>query len=132
MIELEIFWQEIIDMDEERLQTMYFAHEHRLPSESDGPKPIIVRFTSFEERDMVLSNAPKLAGGRRRIITDLPVQMKKERARLAKVAYRIHKEEKIQTRIKDKGLDGYLEVRKDETHDWTKDTISITESVKMW
>ena len=90
-------------MDEKMVRNMYFAHVHRLPSESDGPKSIIVRFTSFKEMDMVLSNAPKLAGSSRRIVKDLPVQMEKERARLAKVAYRIRKEENIQTRIKDKG-----------------------------
>ena len=41
--------------------------------------------------------------------------MKKERAGLAKVAYPILKEEKMQTRIKDKGMDVYLEVRNDES-----------------
>ena len=49
-----------------------------------------------------------------------PVQMKNERGRLAKVAYKIRKEEKMQTRIKDKGLEVYLEVRKDENDLWAK------------
>ena len=61
----------------------------------------------------MLSNAYKLVGSKRRIIADWPVQMKNERGRLSKIAYRIRKDELLQTRIKDKGLDVYLEVRKD-------------------
>ena len=57
------------------------------------------------------SNAYKLAGSKRRIIAAWPVQMKNERKRLSKIAYRIRNDELLQTRIKDKGLDVYLEVR---------------------
>lgn len=100
-----------LEMEEEKVQSMYFAHAHRLPSNSrEGPRPLIVRFTSFEERESVLAHAPKLAGTRRRIVSDLPVPMKKERARLAKQAYDIRKKEGLQTRIKDKGLEVYLEI----------------------
>ena len=35
--------------------------------------------------------------------------------KLAKIAFGVRKNEKLQTRIKDKGLDVYLQVRKDET-----------------
>lgn len=109
-----------LNLDYSRVSNMYFAHGHRLPSKSPGPKPIILRFTSYGDRDLVLSNAYKLGGSRRRIIADWPVQMKNERGRLAKVAFKIRKEEKLQTRIKDKGLDVFLEVRKDEKEKWAK------------
>lgn len=109
-----------LNLDYSRVSKMYFAHGHRLPSKSPGPKPIILRFTNYGDRDLVLSNAYKLGGSRRRIIADWPVQMKNERGRLAKVAYKIRKEEKMQTRIKDKGLEVYLEVRKDENDLWAK------------
>lgn len=109
-----------LNLDYSRVSNMNFAHGHRLPSKSPGPKPIILRFTNYGDRDLVLSNAYKLGGSRRRIIADWPVQMKNERGRLAKVAYKIRKEEKMQTRIKDKGLEVYLEVRKDENDSWAK------------
>ena len=72
-------------------------------------------------QNMLMANAYKLAGSRRRTLPDLPVAMKKERGRLAKEAYRIRKKnEKLHTRIRDKGLEKYLEVRKEKTDSWVK------------
>lgn len=107
-------------LDEDRIQNMYFAHGHRLPSKGDGPRPIILRFTSYDDREHILANAKKLAGSRRRILVDLPVGMKKERDRLAKIAYGIRHNEQLQTRIRDRGLDLYLQVRGDENEQWVK------------
>ena len=72
-----------------------------------------MRFAAYEDRELVLANAYKLAGTKRKILSDLPVVMKKERGRLASEAYKIRHDEELQTRIKDKGLDVYLEVRKE-------------------
>ncbi|MCG8112754.1 MAG: hypothetical protein N0E59_18510 [Candidatus Thiodiazotropha taylori] len=108
-------------MDIHTVHRMQFIHGHRLPSESSkGPKPIILRFVSFADRELVLSNAYQLAGSKRRIVSDLPVVMKKERNRLSKEAYKIRHEEKLKTRIKDKGLDIFVQVRKDEDHEWVR------------
>ena len=109
-----------LQLDYERVNNMYFVHYHRIPSKSPGPKPIILRFCQYQDRDLVLSNAYKLAGSKRRIIPDWPVIMKNERGRLAKVAYKIRMEEKLKTRIKDKGLEVYLEVRKDDKSEWLR------------
>ena len=117
---LKNLFVDVLNIEYSRVSNMYFAHGHRLPSNNPGPKPIILRFTNYGDRDLVLSNAYKLGGSKRRIIADWPVQMKNERGRLAKVAYKIRKEEKLQTRIKDKGLEVYLEVRKDEKDSWAK------------
>ena len=46
--------------------------------------------------------------------------MKIERNRIANIAYQIRKGEELQTRIKDKGLDLYLEVRKDKNAKWVR------------
>ena len=45
-----------------------------------------MHFTSYENREIVLANARKLAGSSR-IIPDLPVIMRKERGKLSKEAY---------------------------------------------
>lgn len=104
-----------------RVDNMYFAHGHRLPSKSNrGPRPIIIRFTSYGDRGLVLSNAPKLAGTKRRIVSDLPVVMKEARGELAKEAFKIRHEENLQTRIKEQGLKVYLEVRKNSTDSWVR------------
>lgn len=69
-----------------------------------------------------MSNAPKLAGSRRRILSDLPVKMKEQRGKLAKEAYKIRHEEELQTRIREQGLEVFLEVRKDRNQSWEKRT----------
>ena len=110
-----------LGIDPYTVDNMYFVHGHRLPTEKEeGPKPVILRFAHYGDRDIVLSNAYKLAGTKRRILSDLPVSMKKERRRLAKEAFHIRKNEDLQTRIKEKGLSVYLEVRKEKADDWVK------------
>lgn len=118
-----IFVQDL-KLDSYRVNDMYIAHAHRLPSENKGgPKPLIMRFAAYEDRELVLSNAYKLAGTKRRIVSDLPVVMKKERGRLATAAYKIRHDEELQTRIKDKGLDVFLEVRKESSDNWVKRVV---------
>lgn len=109
-----------------RVESMQFNHGHRMPSEATGaPKPMILWFASYADRDMVLSQSFKLAGTRRRIVTDLPVSMKKERNRLAKEAFKIRKGEKLQTRIREKGLSVFLQVRRDENKSWAKRDVPV-------
>lgn len=117
---LKTLFLDDLGLDYDRVNNMYFVHSHRMPSKSPGPKPVILRFCQYQDRDLVLSKSYKLAGSKRRIISDLPVIMKAERARLAKIAYKIRKDEKLKTRIKDKGLDVYLEVRKDDKDQWIR------------
>ena len=86
---------DVLDISASRVDGMFFMNGHRLPSEpASGPRPVLIKFCSFEDREIVLSKAY-----RRRILTDLPVVMKRERGRLAKQAYKIRQDEKLQTRI---------------------------------
>ena len=84
---------------------MCFMNGHRYPSRGAGPNPIILHFTSFDDRELVSSHAKNLLNTKKRILTDLPVSMKKKRDRIAKLAYEIRQTENLQTRIKNKGLD---------------------------
>lgn len=114
---------EDLKIDRDTVERMKFAHGHRIPSRGNGPRPIIMRFASYQDRELVLRNAKMLAGTQRRIVVDLPEPMKRERNKLAKVAYEIRKSEKLQTRIKDKGLKVELEVRKGPTDRWEKRNV---------
>lgn len=114
------FFVSELKIDAEAAQRIYFVHGHRFPTESEGPKPIIIRFSSFDDRELILSHAKNLLKTKKRILIDLPVVMKRERGRLAKIAFEIRKTEKLQTRIKDKGLDLYIEVRKERADTWVK------------
>ena len=112
-----------LKLDEEGVRNMYFAAGHRVPTKAASPKPIIIRCTSLEDRDLILSESKNYGGLKKRVVIDWPKDMKEERSRLAKIAYEIRKSEKQQTRIKDKGLEVFLEVRKDETEKWKKRAV---------
>ena len=116
-----------LGIEEEKAQSIHFVNGHRYPTKSGGPNPIILRFTCWDDRELVLSQAKNLLNTRKRILTDLPVQMKLERDRLAKAAYKIRKEENLQTRIRDKGLDLYLEVRKEKKGKWVRRELDTGE-----
>lgn len=117
------FFMAELKIAKERAQTIHFMNGHRYPSRGAGPNPVILRFTSFEDRQLVLSHAKNLLNTKKRILTDLPISMKKERDRIAKLAYEIRQTEKLQTRIKDKGLDVYLEVRKENKDKWVRRNV---------
>ena len=92
-----------------------------MPTKAVGvPKPIIMRFVYYVDRDFDLSKAHHLAKTGKRILTDLPKTMRDERARLAKQAYQIRQKEALKTRVRDIGLDIMLEVRKYDTDKWVQ------------
>ena len=72
---------------------------------------------------MVLSNSYRLAGTKKRILIDLPLEMKQERARLAKEAFNIRRTEEKQTRILVRWLDVFLQVRNNEHSAWVRREI---------
>jgi hypothetical protein len=66
-----------------------------------------------------LSKTHKLAGKQIRILDDLPVSMKEERFLLSHVAYKIRKNEKLQTGFRDDGAHLMLETRKGISDKWS-------------
>ncbi|KAK6189149.1 hypothetical protein SNE40_005182 [Patella caerulea] len=93
------FFAEQLELDEEILLSVRFANLHRLRSyENDkrGPPAILVKFIHYHDRDLIMGNSYKLQSGFR-ILSDLPVVMKKERSRLATIAYKLRKENYLKT-----------------------------------
>ena len=118
---MRAFFVSHLEMDEDRAERIVFHNGHRMPTKAVGvPKPIIMRFVYYEDRDFVLSKAHHLAKTGKRILTDLPKTMRDERARLAKQAYQIRQKEALKTRIRELGLDIILEVRKHDTDKWVQ------------
>jgi hypothetical protein len=119
---MKSFFKSKLEIQEERVGNMVFANLHRIPSDNKGPKPVIVKFANMMDRDLVYSKAlhPILRDEKKRILSDLPVIMKKERGRLAKKAYEIRQKEKLKTRIQENGLTVYLEVRKTKDDLWER------------
>lgn len=122
----EIIRQSLIEdlkLEEDKVRNMYFAAGHRVPTKAAGPKPIIIRCTSLEDRELILSNSKYYGAKKKRVVVDLPKEMKEERSRLVKKAYEIRQKEDKQTRIRDKGLNVFLEVRNDQTDKWVKRVV---------
>ena len=115
----------IKELNEKLLLLEKHDRKYNLLFYASGPRRVLIKFSSFEDREIVFSKAYKLAGSRRRILTDQLVAMKRERGRLAKQAYKIRQDEKLQTRTKEMGLSVWFEVRKDRTENWVKRVISI-------
>ena len=106
--------------------------ESQRDRDDTSPDPIIVRFVRMIDRDRVLraferppsqpnqresrEEAPSLetSANKRRITvrTDLPVEMKRERGRLASVAYKLRKKDNVSTRILVNGTKVILQTRK--------------------
>lgn len=116
---MRAFFVSHLEIDQERAEKIIFSNGHRMPTKVVGmPKPVIMRFARYDDRELILSKAYKLAKSGKKILTDLPVAMKEERARLAKEAFLIREKEHLKTRIRDVGLDLVLEVRKDVNDKW--------------
>ena len=117
---LRTFFKNDLKIDRNSVENMRFTNGHRIPSKGPGPKPIIFRFTSHDDLNLVLSNSYRLAGTKKRILIDLPLEMKQKRARLAKETFNIRRNEEKQTRILVRGLDVFLQVRNDEHSAWVR------------
>ncbi|VDH99358.1 Hypothetical predicted protein [Mytilus galloprovincialis] len=65
--------------DAPQANSMPLANAHRVPTHGKGPKPILVRFVHFGDKQLVMSKAYNLKGTKIRLLDDLPVSMKEER-----------------------------------------------------
>ena len=70
---MRAFFVSHLKIDENRAENIVFHNGHRTPTKAVAvPKPIIMRFVYYEDRDLILSNAHHLARTGKRILTDLP------------------------------------------------------------
>jgi hypothetical protein len=119
-----LFTQDL-EIDHRKAHAIPIANAHRLPTRSKGPKPIIVRFLHFGDKQVVMSRAYKLADKQIRILDDLPVSLKEERFLLSHVAYKIRNNEKLHTKFRDDGAHMMLETRKSISDKWSRREYNI-------
>lgn len=122
---LHKFFVEDLGIPQEKAREIAIANAHRVPTRAryngpKGPDPIIVRFLYYGDKQYILSQGPRLAQKRIRMLDDLPVPMKEARGSLATMAYHIRQEEKLQTRIKVDGVRVFLETRLNSKDSWQK------------
>ena len=112
-----------LGIDSERADSIPIANAHRIPArQTPGqPKrinPIIIRFIHFGDKQFIMSKGSKLFEKKMRIVDDLPTTMKDARNQLANFAYKIRKEERLQTRIRCSGTRLILETRLNNKDKW--------------
>ncbi|CAG2210820.1 unnamed protein product [Mytilus edulis] len=105
--------------DAPKANSMPLANAHRVPTHGKGPKPILVRFVNFGDKQLVMFKAHNLKGSTILLLDDLPVSMKEERFLLSHNVFTIRKRDKVQTRIRAKGAHMTLETRKNNTENWS-------------
>ena len=109
---------------------MLFNTIHRLPRKQSWPVnegkplPIVVKFVRLSDRDRVYDASIKgrslLRSKSVSIRTDLPVNLKKYRGKLASYAFNLRVDHKVQTKIVERGIDIKLYYRRDGLSQWSE------------
>ena len=122
---------QVLEIPLEEAMKIPVVNIHRLPTKRtpvgasnapQPPDPIIVRFARMSDRDNLLRafeqprrphNASGTSSGRNRITvrSDLPPRMKRERGRLASIAYNLRKTQKLKTKIAIRGTKVMLQTK---------------------
>ncbi|XP_014680290.1 PREDICTED: protection of telomeres protein 1-like, partial [Priapulus caudatus] len=85
---------------------MTICTAHRLQRRAtDNPATIIGVFLYWSDREAFLKARPNLRGSKMSVRTDLPPELEMKRGALAHTAYEIRRDEKIQTRLRENGVD---------------------------
>ena len=130
---------DFLDMPKEEAAKIPLINAHRLPTRkadgaasNDRPEPIIVRFARMADRDKVLrafeqprretNRTGPQPPNRLTVRTDLPAAMKRERGRLANIAFDLRKNHALKTRIVIQGTKVILQTKKlnEPSTNWSK------------
>jgi hypothetical protein len=114
------FAAESLKLGESFAKNLTIRNAHRLQKRESGATPIIVVFLYWAERDDFLKAGRNLAGTKMRVSTDLPPVLKQKRGMLAHRAYEIRRDENVQARVQERGIDIWIETRKTSTEPWRK------------
>jgi len=119
------FFKGPLGLSAETVDKMAIRNAHRLQRKLTGETPIIVVFLIMYERETVLRSGKNLKDTGIRVTPDLPPVLKKVRGALSHEAYSIRQSENLQTRIRNKGVDFWLEVRCDSNDPWKKRKVEL-------
>ena len=122
----EDFAESVIIQNAHRLPKRPNVEEDPIQYENEGtdsPNSIIVKFSCMRDRNYVVKKCKNIPKMRKiSVRTDLPSDLKVKRAKLSHTAYKLHKEEKLQTRIRESRQDVWLETRRSINAPWSKYT----------
>jgi len=117
---VRMFTKDSLKMEGEFAKSMTIQNAHRLQKHVDAPATIIVVFLYWSEREAFLKAGPNLRGSKMSVRTDLPPELRKRRGELASIAYELRRNQNLQTRIREKGAEVWIETRKNSSTPWKK------------
>jgi hypothetical protein len=120
------FATENLKLDEDFAKKLVIRNAHRLQKRDTGPTPIIVVFLYWQQRNTFMRAGRNLAGTKMSVRTDLPPVLKQRRGQLASKAYKIRRDENVQARVQEKGIDVWVETRRTSAEPWVKRIIDLT------
>ena len=114
-------------LDSDKVKKLGIANCHRIPKnpnsdptyKPNAPNAVIVKFLTMYDRNLILSVARNLPKGKT-VRTDLPQKLKTKRAELARIAYKLRKDENKQTAIRETPKAVWLEYRSTKSDYWLK------------
>ena len=113
------FMTKWLKMDPEYVKSITIKSAARLQGNGKGPAPLRITFVRSDERDTCLRAGPKLKGTNKSLRTDLPKTVRVARAKLAAKGKTLKAEGKvIHTRVREKAISVWLEVKVTEASDW--------------
>ena len=109
-----------IDVNNLQITSVYLINSS-LVNSNGKPNPIILRYGRWTDREKFQLAAKNLDQTKNiKVMTDLPIHLSKKRAKLARIAYDIRKQEKKWTRIRLVDTEIILEIKGGQDQSWTK------------
>ena len=118
---VKTFMTDNLKLDPQWVSNLNLKAAIRLQGSGEGPTPIRISFFYPSERDKCLRAGPNLKGTNMSIRTDLPRTLRVKRAGLANKGYRMKKDGECKlTRMREKGIDIWLDVKRTTSGDWER------------
>ena len=113
------FMVKSLKLDKEYVDKIQIKSAARLQGNGKGPPPLRITFLKADERDTCLRQGPKLKGTKESLRTDLPKSVRIKRAKLAATGHTLKANGTVvHTRLREKAINVWLEVKKTEESDW--------------
>ena len=114
------FMKDGLKLDSEWVDNLQLKSCIRLQGHGKGPLPLRMTFFWPEDKDKCLKAGHNLRNTKLSLRTDLPKLMRIERAKLASKAYGMKKRgEAKHTKIREKGISLWLEIKKNDGEKWS-------------
>lgn len=117
------FFVENLKLQSSSVENIIISNVHRVPRlnkeyKPGMPNPIVVKFARMKDRNTVYFARVNLKDSKMSIRTDLPNDLKVKRGKLARISYRLRRDEHLQTAMRESKNDVWIETRAGKNQPW--------------